>query len=272
MSEWNQFEALTANPSRPEWKRSEVILSLRDRLESALAWARRQGARLVPEEMVSALLALLATSVAAALLLGLRNLLTERWTHQLFLVWNLFLAWMPLAFAGMAGRLSLSERAWGPRFYGAAMGWLLFFPNAPYIFTDIVHLTSRLRGNFWVDLVMILLFAWIGCLVGFLSLHWMHGTVTSKRGRLAGWTFVVLSAGLSGLGLYLGRCLRWNSWDALLHPVLLAQDIGHWLRHPFSNATTAWFPALFATFVLACYLMLYTLTHLRPAATWNQEA
>ena len=66
------------------------------------------------------------------------------------LVWNLFLAWLPLGFALLVREEFQSKKARGWRCWGLAAAWLLFFPNAPYIFTDVVHLTTYFYRHFWV--------------------------------------------------------------------------------------------------------------------------
>src|SRR6185437_5641601 len=104
---------------------------------------------------------------------GLRIGWTHNWNY-LFLVWNLFLAWLPLMFAlSVYNRHQRGERS-GWRLCGLASLWLLFFPNAPYIFTDLVHLTTRFRTHFWVDLRLVLLVAFTGFLLGFVSLYLMQ--------------------------------------------------------------------------------------------------
>jgi uncharacterized membrane protein len=188
------------------------------------------------------------------------------WTgnpYYAFLLWNLFLAWLPLVFALLAqdNYVKASRPNW--HFAGLAGAWLLFFPNAPYIFTDLIHLTSRLRGHFWVDLILILSFALTGLVVGFLSLFLMQGVVAQIAGRAASWVFIAVVAGLSGFGIYLGRFLRFNSWDILFQPLKLYRGIGHWAADPLANPATLAFPVLFATFLFIAYVMLYALTHLR---------
>ncbi|HEX4644351.1 MAG TPA: DUF1361 domain-containing protein [Verrucomicrobiae bacterium] len=215
------------------------------------------------------LLALLFASAADVLLVALRIGWTRNWEY-FSLVWNLFLAWLPLAFSLAAFHLDRKGDGGGWRLYGLGLLWLLFFPNAPYIFTDLIHLTTAFRADFWVDLSLVLLVALTGFLLGFVSLYLMQTLVARRWGRAAGWLFSLLACGLGGFGIYLGRFLRWNSWSVVTHPMDLSRDIGHWAAHPLADpARSAAFPALFATFLFLGYLMLYALTHLpnahRPA-------
>ncbi|MGA2853412.1 MAG: DUF1361 domain-containing protein, partial [Verrucomicrobiota bacterium] len=135
-----------------------------------------------------------------------------------FLVWNLFLAWLPLIFAlVIRERYTQGERQMR-KLAGLGAAWLLLFPNAPYIFTDLIHLTSKFRGHFWVDLVLILLCALTGLMLGFVSLYLIQSVVADRYGRIVGWLFIVGVAGLSGVGVFIGRFLRLNSWDVFLRP------------------------------------------------------
>lgn len=215
-------------------------------------------------ETAMPMLALLfASGVSLALVFG-----RIVWTRNLnygFLVWNLFLAWLPLVFALLAHDEYQpgARRNW--RFGGLAAAWLIFFPNAPYILTDLIHLTTSFYRHFWVDLVLILSCAVTGLVLGFVSLFLMQGVVTRMFGRLASWFFIAGVAVLSGFGIYLGRFLRFNSWDVLFQPLALCRGIGHWAGAPLAHPISCAFPALFATFLFITYLMLYALTHLQPA-------
>jgi uncharacterized membrane protein len=188
------------------------------------------------------------------------------WTGNVrysFLIWNLFLAWLPMIFALLAGETYQRASARNWRFLGLAGAWLLFFPNAPYIFTDLIHLTTHFYGHFWVDLSLILLCALTGLVLGFVSLYLMQSVVTHVLGRAASWLFIGAIAALSGFGIYLGRFLRFNSWDVVLKPRQLYHGIGNWVADPFASSTSLAFPLLFATFVFVTYVMLFALTHLQ---------
>jgi len=209
------------------------------------------------------LIALLVTSAVGVSLVGARTVWTGRW-NSLYLVWNLFLAWLPLAFALNACRLDALAQTRGWKFPACALAWLLFFPNAPYIFTDLIHLTARHRATVWTDLVLIALFAVTGLVLGFLSLYLMQSLVAARRGRVAGWVFVAIAAGLGSLGIYIGRFLRWNSWDALISPLDFTRDLGDWGARMLTHRHEVVFPILYAAFVFLAYAMLYALTHLGP--------
>jgi len=212
-------------------------------------------------ETAAPMLALVLASATSVGLAILRALAT-RHVDNLGLIWNLFLAWLPLVFALLAGHeYQLSAgRSW--RFRSFTVAWLLFFPNAPYIFTDLVHLPSRFYGHYWIDMLLILLFALTGLVVGFLSLFLMHSMIARMAGRPAGWLFIATVAGLSGFGVWLGRFLRFNSWDVVLKPYEFCHGLGSWLLNPFVYRSSFVFSSLFALFVFLSYLMLYALTHL----------
>ncbi|HEY5911959.1 MAG TPA: DUF1361 domain-containing protein [Verrucomicrobiae bacterium] len=218
------------------------------------------------ETAVPMLAVIFASGVSVALVLA-RMVWTGHTRQHGFLIWNLFLAWLPLVFALLAAHEYRANAGATWKFRGLAAAWLLFFPNAPYIFTDLVHLTARFQGQFWVDLVLILICALTGLVLGFLSLFLMQGIVSRMFGRAASWLFVGIVAGLSGFGIYLGRFLRFNSWDIIYQPVMLWRGIGNWAADPLAHTTSYAFPILFAMFLFITYLMLYALTHLNGAHT-----
>ncbi|HEY5480140.1 MAG TPA: DUF1361 domain-containing protein [Verrucomicrobiae bacterium] len=215
-------------------------------------------------ETAMPMLALTFSSAASVALVVARIVWTGRFGYS-FLVWNLFLAWLPMVFALLAceNYQTTSGRDW--RFLGLAGAWLLFFPNAPYIFTDLIHLTKRFYPYFWVDLSLILLCALTGLVLGFVSLYLMQSVVERMLGRAASWLFVAAVAALTGFGIYVGRFMRFNSWDVVFKPRQVYHGIGNWVADPLANSTSLAFPLLFGTFVFITHLMLYALTHLRPA-------
>jgi uncharacterized membrane protein len=155
----------------------------------------------------------------------------------LFLNWNLFLAFVPWALTTFAIIRSKIRKS-NIMIAILLISWLLFFPNAPYILTDLFHLRLRSPIPVWFDLVLILSFAWTGLLFGFFSL-WNIEQVLSSHVKQV-WVKIISVAllFLGSFGIYLGRYLRWNSWDILSDPFKLMYDIGDRFINPFIHPRT----------------------------------
>jgi len=176
-----------------------------------------------------------------------------------FLVWNLILAAVPFIISQW---LIMRRTRSAATFFTAAFLWLLFFPNAPYIVTDLMHLQSTGPAPLWFDLVLLLSFAWNGLIVGYLSLLDMQRLIEWRFGALAGWLCAGSAILLGSFGIYLGRVLRWNSWDLFTRPTGLLRDVVERLAHPFDYPSTYGMTFAFAVFMLAGYLFLKSLIRL----------
>jgi uncharacterized membrane protein len=201
----------------------------------------------------SLLLPCLAASLLAFALLVGRNVMGSRGYG--FLLWNLFLAWLPYLAACWATWIGARNPRATFSLIPAGALWLLFLPNAPYIMTDFVHL-EHMSFVWWYDVGTLLAFAWGGCLLGVASLQLMQELVRARYGAAAGWLFVLLSVGLSGVGIYLGRFLRWNSWDVFTSPRTLAHELLAVLSNPEAYPRLIGVSGLFACFLLLGYLTL----------------
>jgi uncharacterized membrane protein len=215
---------------------------------------------------------LLALSLASVLCAGMtaaRALYTGQGTF-LFFCWNLLLAWVPLALslalarhhAALSGLRVLSgRRATRTGRWALGAAWLVFFPNAPYLVTDLVHLRARNPVPLWFDALLVFGFALTGLCLAFVSLRLVHDLVERSRGSRAGWCFVTLVAGLTGVGMYLGRFLRWNSWDLVTRPGQLFADAAGWVLDPLEHLRSLAVAAMFGGLFGASYLMLFALTY-----------
>jgi uncharacterized membrane protein len=208
-------------------------------------------------------LLLASSSVMSIAVLAARAFTSESYRY-LFLVWNLILAWIPFLLAWVA---YVSRRL--PKFLmliltgGSTILWLLFLPNAPYILTDFQHLAHPDPNvPVWYDVIMLVWFGWNGLLLGIISLYFMQEIVLRLLGKAAGWIFVTIVTALSSLGMYVGRFLRWNSWDVVGNPLPLASDILDRIIHPFSHPRTLTFTVLFTLFFLFIYVTIYVFGHL----------
>jgi uncharacterized membrane protein len=177
------------------------------------------------------------------------------------LVWNLFLAWIPFTLAYLAYTLSWKKQLLYFVIPITAVLWLIFFPNAPYILTDLQHLAKESPNTpLWYDVILLVWFSWTGLLLGLVSLYLIHNIIQRTFGRLLGWTFVFVVSGLSSFGVYLGRFVRFNSWDLLNDPKEIVVTILGLAIDPSKRLIA--FTILFAVFYLFVYLTLYSFGHL----------
>lgn len=201
---------------------------------------------------------LLSTALALAIY-AVRVLISHSLKVYSNLVWNLVLAWVPY----LASLWAIATQRSFPRYRWLLLVpgllWLVFFPNAPYIITDFLHLEKRPAIPLWYDILLLVTFAWTGIFLAIASLRNMQELVTHYFGRLLSWLFVGFALGLSGLGIYLGRFERWNSWDVLLEPRKILGDITQPLENPTGNLSFFGFTLLITAFLLVVYLMFISI-------------
>lgn len=177
----------------------------------------------------------------------------------LFLNWNLFLAWIPffissfLVIFKIRSKLSLAV---------AITVWILFFPNSPYILTDLFHLRSRNAVPIWYDLVVILSYAWTGLFCGFISLLDIEKLLSDYFKKLTINIITVLFLFLTSFGVYLGRFLRWNSWDVLSNPFGLFNDVLVRIVYPMDYTKTWGVTVLMGVMLNFMYLIMKSLKNL----------
>lgn len=201
---------------------------------------------------------LLASASAISVLLESIRMARSDSVRYAFLLWNLLLAWIPFLFAALAYASANSRRRiLYPLILASAGAWLLFFPNAPYILTDFQHLSQVTDGiPVWYDVIMLIWFAWTGLLLGVVSLYLMQEIVARLLGNVASWLFVISVTGLSSFGIYVGRFMRWNSWDTWVKPLPLLRDIWNEIRHPIANKEAFLFTIIFTMLFLFIYMTL----------------
>jgi uncharacterized membrane protein len=176
--------------------------------------------------------------------------------HYLFLIWNLFLACVPLA--SSRALTAARRRGASPWAQGILVVlWLLFLPNAPYIVTDLVHLSSRGGMIFWYDLGMLFSCAAAGLLLGYLSVLDVQHLVEDTLGKAAGWLVAGGALMLAGFGVYMGRAMRWNSWDVVLDPIGLFGSVADLLLNPRLYPRAWAITLLFGAGLLLGYATLY---------------
>lgn len=180
---------------------------------------------------------LILSSSFSFFLLLIRIIATEHLVF-LFLPWNLFLAFIPYVIS----KSLLNNPAWVEnkfKFFSTFCVWILFIPNSFYILTDLYHLELSKDSPRWFDLTLIFSFAWNGILMGVLSVRKMETlfAVFLKNRNILFFLYPVMW--LVAFGIYIGRYLRFNSWDVLINPFSLFTSIGEMFTNP-GKYTYAW--------------------------------
>lgn len=200
----------------------------------------------------------------------------------LFLIWNVFLAWIPLGLAVLLDLISLLTSRTARLGLSVPVGllWLFFYPNAAYLITDLLHPFNRYpiaagtrfweEMPFWDHLFTLLFAGLLGLALASISLASVHQLVRQAGGRLAGWAFAVMVLLLSSFGIYLGRFMRWNSWDLLRQPGVVLRETALY----FSAAANVEHALIFCKWIflitLFCYLMLYGVASIFRALERNR--
>jgi uncharacterized membrane protein len=176
---------------------------------------------------------------------------------------NLLLAWIPMVLALLIRRLGPPATSRRALFWTAVVCWVLFFPNAPYIVTDIIHMKKFGMDGVprWFDMMMTMAFACSGLFLGCLSLYSMHLLVRARFGWRRAWGFAVGMLALGSFGIYLGRFLRLNSWDVVAHPQKLISEIAS-IAEPTRLGEAAAFSATFFGFSLVAYSFVVSMSRL----------
>jgi uncharacterized membrane protein len=170
----------------------------------------------------------------------------------LFLNWNLVLAIIPWIIS-TSMIIYPAMRKSTLRLTGLMAIWLLFFPNAPYILTDLFHLRKNTGMPIWFDLTLILFFAWTGLLFGFSSLRDVQSMLIERFNPRLARAIVVVLIFIGSFGIYLGRYLRWNSWDVLNEPFSMIYQIGDRFVNPIEHSRTWGMTIFFGLFLNVVY-------------------
>lgn len=202
-------------------------------------------------------------NIACAVCIGLvaaRVAYSESDRH-LGLIWNLFLAWIPFILAYFAHAVSWRRVSLYFIIPAIAILWLIFFPNAPYMLTDLQDLAREPGGApLWYDVIIVVWCSWTGMLLGIISLYLMQDIILRSISRAAGWIFVFAISSLSSFGMYIGRFVRLNSWDILQDPAETAMEILGIVVDP--SMRLAAFIFLYTFFFLFVFLLLYSFGHM----------
>lgn len=198
---------------------------------------------------------LVITNLLSVMLFGLRLIGAENFRYW-FMLWNLTLAWIAPLLAWWL-ILRLRSQGWKNWFnIVLTVAWLAFLPNSFYMVSDLIHVEPTGEINIIFDTVMFSSFIFNGFIAGYLGTYLIHGELLKRMSMRAAYSLVIGIFALCSFAIYLGRVLRWNTWDALLQPTGLLFDISDTFIRPFDHPQAFVITFSFTVLITSFYLLL----------------
>jgi uncharacterized membrane protein len=195
-------------------------------------------------------------SAAVIFFLGLRTLLSGT-TRYWFIPENLALAWISLFLAWLLTK-ELANRRWRSwQNLGLTFLWLIFLPNTWYVLTDFVHIYPTGEVSQIFDIVLMSLLVFTGFILGFASLFLIHRQLLARLRPLKSYLLIELAIVTSSFAIYLGRDLRWNSWDVIKNPGGVIVNVSDRIIDPFGSPRALNVTLLFFMLISVIYLAFW---------------
>lgn len=197
--------------------------------------------------------ALLLSNAVSVAFFGLRLIGVENFRYW-FMLWNLILAWVaPLLAWWLINRLRNKQwREWNN--VVLTVLWLGFLPNSFYMVSDLIHLGKTGEISVFFDAALFTSFIFNGFIAGYLGTYLVHRELLKRLSWRRAYVLIIGAFMLSSYAIYLGRVLRWNTWDPLLHPAGLIFDVSDNIlnpaAHPQAFVVTLSFTLLISTFYI----------------------
>lgn len=207
----------------------------------------------------------LVVSNSVSLILSILRILDAGNFRYYFLIWNLFLAWVPLGFAWLLVQRLKSTRWVSWQNITLTILWLVFLPNSFYLLSDLIHVYDTGEVSHLYDVVMFASFIFNAFFVGYLSVFLVHRELI-KRLQLKAAHLLIASVFLAcGFAIFLGRSLRWNSWDLAIQPAGILFDVSEGIVNPSSHPESMVTTITFFLLLASNYLVIWELVKaLRP--------
>ncbi|MEK8132762.1 DUF1361 domain-containing protein [Paenibacillus filicis] len=224
-----------------------------------------RSGKLKPYAIIAILLVFTVFCTGASMYLRFRTgtIVYQSW------VWDIFLGWVPLTLSLILLEIAGRKRTLFSRFLLTAVGlaWFFFLPNASYLVTELIHVfrdfkpiphtTFWLHTDFWLGLVVAFSTGLLGLMLFSLSLYIVHRIVSETLGEWYGWLGAGLVVGVSSIGIYIGRFIRWNSWDVISDPQAILRDLLEIVSDDRSRRFMLAFTLLILVVQTVMYLFFY---------------
>jgi len=207
------------------------------------------------------LIALFVANLVALFLFATRSVSVQS-NRYWFIVWNLLLAWLPLLLMVWLRYRLQTTKTLGWQNFVLFLLWLGFLPNSFYMATDLIHLHATGEVSLLYDVVMFCSFIFCAFTVGFMSVYIMHKELIRQISSRAASLVIGLIFLACSYAIYLGRSLRWNSWDILINPAGLLFDLSDQIINPAARSHLFVTTATFFLLLTSMYVVIWELAHI----------
>jgi uncharacterized membrane protein len=172
----------------------------------------------------------------------------------IYLLWNIFLAFLPFMISSIMFNFANEKKLKTIIFFIFGIVWLLLIPNSPYIITDLIHIGEIRKVPLLFDSFLIFGSASLGLLLGMHSMYDMERIIKMKFKKNVNILMITIFAFIIGFGVFLGRFLRFNSWDVFASPVSILNGIKEIFSNRSETVESLLYTVLFSVFILVFYL------------------
>jgi uncharacterized membrane protein len=193
------------------------------------------------------------TILTLAVILNIARILIFHSTAHIYILWNIFLAFLPLVASYVLVSYGDKQKLTKTFLVIVGLVWLLLIPNAPYIVTDLIHIGQGKTVPAIFDSFVLFSSALAGLLMGMYSISQVEKVITIKYGDKVSSLIITAVLLLISFGIYIGRFLRWNSWDVVTNPFSLYEDVKELIVYPDKYSDAFVYIGLFFVFMYMSY-------------------
>lgn len=201
--------------------------------------------------------ALIVSNLACVVFFGMRVAIARNFDYW-YLFWNLLLAWIPVPISVILVKVLHRKTWWEPLPIILTLLWLGFLPNSFYLITDLIHLHSTGDVGLLFDVTFFMSFIWNGIIAGILSMVIVHREINRRQGEFIGGLLVGIVVLLASFAIYLGRSLRWNTWDVVVNPAGVLFDVGERFINPLAHPQVISTTLTFTILVGVMYMVVWS--------------
>lgn len=189
-----------------------------------------------------------------AVVLNLLRIILFNNTSFIYILWNILLAFIPFFISSILIFKTDKNNIIKPFFIISFILWLIFLPNAPYVITDFIHLGRVHAVPVMYDIFLLFTSAATALLMGLYSLFHMEKMLLLKFSKKVTNILITIIILFTSFGMYLGRFLRFNSWDLFISHNSLVFGIWNALSNPNNLMNIYSYTILFFFFIYVSYI------------------